>query len=269
MLSILTMLITQLSKKLLPLKLPNSNITCSSLWATTNYKQSNRTYGKDLSHSQTSRNMQESRAESSFSRFTRQYRWGRSRAGCCMSVCTDLSQTLHRTACSWLASREGVSNATTRGTASTESSYTLRARGAQHRHTGYTRTWSTTLNQLCYNRDTQCPEGTPTWRDTVVKQKCSSISGPGQLLPARTGKPKSCQQLWKPAWGRSVLCHLNSACKQLAFKSQKMTNPKSKGSSNWSNCQQPAQPHNFFIWIMRRNKNVNSFHTAVVLETAL
>lgn len=165
MLSILTMLITQLSNKLFPFKKPQQqyNLRCSL----SNYKQSNHTYGKDLSHSKTSRNVQDSRTQSSFSRFTRQYRWGKSRAGCCMPICTDLSQTLHRTARSWLASREGVSNATTRGTASTEHSYTLWEPEELRRRTGRQDTPEhepVTLSRLCYNADTQCPEGTHTWR---------------------------------------------------------------------------------------------------------
>lgn len=191
----------------------NSNITCTPLGVTTNYKQSNRTYGKDLSHSQTSRNVQDSETQSSFSRFTRQYRWGKSGAGCCMSVCTDLSQTLHRTVCSWLASSKGVSNASMRGAASTEYSYTLWEPEELRRRTGRQDTPEcepTTLNQPCYNKDTQCPEGTHTSQHIpekkLVNQKRSSISGPGQLFPGRTGKPKSCQQLWKSVCGGSVLC---------------------------------------------------------------
>lgn len=71
MLSILTLLITQLSNKLLAFKKPQQQYNLHS--PLSNYKQSNHTYGKDLSYSKTSRNVQDSRTQSSFSIFTRQY----------------------------------------------------------------------------------------------------------------------------------------------------------------------------------------------------
>lgn len=99
--------------------------------------------------------------------------------------------------------QQGVSNASTRGTASRS---TVTPSESHRSRTGRIHRMGTNHPQSAlHNKDTQCPGGTlsegcsqssaHTRKETLVKQKCSSISGPGQLFPGRTGKPKSCQQL--------------------------------------------------------------------------
>lgn len=158
-----------------------------------------------------------------------------------MSVCAGLSQTLHRTACSWLASSEGVSSASSCGTASTEYSYTLRQSEGLRRRTGSQDTPQrepTTLNQLCYNKDTQCPQGTHTSQHTPEKKlwltRSAAPSQAWTAAPWKNWKAEILSTALKTCmWRVSPLPrHLNSACKQFAFKSQKITNPKSNGCSN-------------------------------------
>lgn len=185
--------------------------------------------------------MQDSKTQSSFSRFTRQYGRGKSRAGCCMSVCTGLSQSLQRTACSWPGSSEGVSNASTRGTASPEYSYTLREPEELRRRTGSQDTPECepiTLNQLCYNKDTQCPEGTHASQHIPEKKlwltRSAAPSQAWTAVPWENWKAEILSTALKTCMWRvsSVPRYLNSACKQLAFKSQKITNPNTNGCSN-------------------------------------
>lgn len=137
----------------------NSNITCTPLWVTTNYRQSNRTHGKALTQSN-----QQKRAghKGPFPDLPGSTGEGRGELGAacpfvpvCLRPCTELP------APGWPPARQSAVPARVAlpapRTVTPSESQSSSGEGQDT-----TECEPTTLTQLCYNKDTRCPEGTHT-----------------------------------------------------------------------------------------------------------